>query len=56
MNKTSYTYRCPVKCPIGKQCFIIKLAEEIKAPLTVLQKCPAKKDDIRITIGLPRSP
>ena len=51
MNKSVHTYRCPAKCPIGKQCFVLKVEETLKKPITVLQKCPAKKSDIRITIG-----
>ena len=51
MNKMGYTYRCPTKCPIGKQCFVIKVEEKIKESVTVIFKCPAKKADIRITIG-----
>ena len=56
MYKQEYTYRCPLKCPIHKKCFIIKVTEEIKEPLTVLQKCPASEADIKITIGNPRPP
>lgn len=56
MSMLGYTYRCPVKCPIGKKCFIIKVEEALKGPLTVLYKCPVKKSDIRITIGSPRPP
>lgn len=56
MNKPEYTYRCPKKCPIGKHCFVIKVTEAIKEPMTVLQKCPDRKTDIRITIGGPRPP
>lgn len=56
MNKSIHTYRCPVKCPIGKQCFVIKVEEELKQPIAVLQKCPAKKADIRIKIGGSRPP
>ncbi len=56
MNNPEYTYRCPKKCPIGKRCFVIKVAEAIKEPITVLQKCPDRKADIRIVIGGPRPP
>ena len=56
MQKSTHTYRCPMKCPIGKRCFIIKVTEEIKEPLTVLQKCPDRKADIRIIIGGTRPP
>ena len=56
MNKSERTYRCPAKCPISKQCFVIKVEEELKQPIAVLQKCPAKKADIRITIGESRPP
>ena len=51
MKKLTYTYRCPIKCPIGKRCFIIKVTEELKKTLTVLQKCPNRKADIQIVIG-----
>lgn len=56
MNNPEYTYRCPKKCPIGKNCFVIKVTEVIKEPITVLQKCPDRKADIRIIIGGPRPP
>lgn len=56
MPTTEYTYRCPKKCPIGKHCFVIKVPEQIKTPLTVLQKCPEKKMDIQIVIGGLRPP
>ena len=56
MNKPEYTYRCPKECPIGKHCFVIKVTEAIKEPMTVLQKCPDRKADIRIIIGGPRPP
>lgn len=47
----SRVYRCDKPCPIGKNCFVIKLAEALEKPLVVLQKCPAKKgEDIKITI------
>ena len=46
-----YTYRCPMKCPIGKRCFIIKVMEKPKEPWVILKKCPAKKADIQIVIG-----
>lgn len=46
-----FIYRCPVRCPIGRHCFIIKLTEALADSLTVLQKCEAKKDDIIIKIG-----
>jgi hypothetical protein len=49
-------YRCPKNCPIQKKCFILKTAEPIKEPIRVLQKCPAKKKDIPITIGGKRPP
>ena len=55
MKNSEYTYRCERKCPIGKHCFVIKVTEEIREPLTVLQKCPARKTDIRFNIGGPRS-
>ena len=56
MSESAYIYRCTEKCPIGKQCFIIKVEDELKEPLTVIQKCPARKSDIKITIGLSRPP
>lgn len=56
MNNPEYTYRCPKKCLIGKNCFVIKVTEVIKEPITVLQKCPDRKADIRIIIGGPRPP
>ncbi len=47
----SKVYRCDKPCPIGKHCFIVKLADSLEMPITVLQKCPAKKgEDIEITI------
>lgn len=56
MRQPEYTYRCPKECPIGKHCFVIKVTEAIKEPMTVLQKCPDRKTDIRIIIGGPRPP
>ena len=56
MQQLEYTYRCPKKCPIGKHCFIIKVTEKIREPMTVLQKCPDRKADIRIIIGGPHPP
>ena len=56
MFNAGYTYRCPQKCPIGKHCFIIKVTEELKVPITVFQKCLAQNADIRITIGQQRPP
>lgn len=50
MNR-EYIYHCNRKCPINKRCFIIKLAEPLKEPITVLQKCKATKVDIKITVG-----
>lgn len=49
--RNGVTYRCPVVCPIGKHCFVIKVPEAFTNPLTVLQKCEAKHEDIKITIG-----
>ncbi len=51
MKEIEYVYRCPIKCPIGKHCFVIKVAERINEPLIVLHKCLAKKQDIRFVIG-----
>ena len=56
MNKQGYIYRCPKKCPIGKNCFVIKVPERIEHPLTVLLKCIASKSDIEVTIGGSRPP
>lgn len=42
------TYRCTKKCPVRKNCFILKVQEQIKEPIKVLQKCPAEKKDILI--------
>lgn len=47
-----FVYRCNKRCPIKKQCFIIKVQQPIAVQINVLQKCPAKKGrDIPITIG-----
>ena len=52
MHTEGFVYNCPVRCPIHKHCFIIKLEEELQTPLTVLKKCDAEKGkDIRIRIG-----
>lgn len=56
MTRREYIYRCPEKCPIGKKCFVIKVAEEIKKPIIVLQKCRARKGDIKVSIGGTRPP
>ncbi|MDO5297054.1 MAG: hypothetical protein Q4F00_10590 [bacterium] len=50
-SSNGFTYRCPLDCPFRKRCFIIKVAEELKSPLTVLHKCCVIKRDISITIG-----
>jgi hypothetical protein len=48
----AYIYNCPVKCPIHKHCFIIKLENKLEQPLTVLKKCDAEKGrDILVKIG-----
>lgn len=49
-------YRCPQKCPIRKQCFILKTENPIKEPIRIWKKCPAAKKDILITIGENRPP
>lgn len=51
-----YTYRCNLKCPIRKNCFIIKMKNPLIVSLTVLHKCAAKKADVEITIGPVRPP
>lgn len=51
MNK-GFIYRCPNKCTIGKNCFVIKVPAPLTIPLEILQKCPAQKGkDISIIIG-----
>jgi len=55
MLSDGYIYKCPVRCPINKHCFIIKLEEELTSPLTVLKKCDAQNGkDIKIRIGSQR--
>ena len=49
-------YSCHEKCPIKKHCFILKVPERIKEPVKVLQKCPAVKKDILLSIGGERPP
>ena len=50
-------YRCKKKCPLNKQCFILKSPEHIKEPIRVLQKCPAEHNkDILLTVGGQRPP
>jgi hypothetical protein len=50
-------YRCQKKCPINKQCFVLKSLGPIKEPIRVLQKCPAEHGkDILLTIGGERPP
>lgn len=56
MNKDGYIYKCPLLCPIKKHCFIIKVEERIKQPMTVLLKCTAQKGDIKVEIGGDRPP
>ena len=51
MSNQGIIYRCPYSCPIHKRCFVVKLAEEPMQPLTVLQKCEARKKDVEIMIG-----
>jgi len=53
---TETIYRCKKECPIGKNCFILKVEEHIKEPIKVLHKCPAEKKDIPIQIGGERPP
>ncbi len=54
MNGT--IYRCNLKCPIGKHCFIIKTEMPLKEKLIILQKCPVLHDDIKLVIGESRPP
>lgn len=56
MKKTGYVYKCPKQCPIHKHCFVIKLEDQLKQPLTVLLKCVAQKGDIKVEIGGERPP
>ena len=49
--KEGIIYRCPVSCPIGRHCFVIKVQNAFPVSFTVLQKCEAKHEDIKITIG-----
>ncbi|MBD5554315.1 MAG: hypothetical protein HDQ95_02905 [Roseburia sp.] len=51
MNDKGYIYKCPLRCPINKHCFVIKLEEQLTHPLKVLLKCAAKKEDIKVEIG-----
>lgn len=45
-------YRCTVRCPLHKSCFILKTTEVIKQPVEVLVKCTAQKgEDVKVTIG-----
>ena len=44
-------YKCPERCPVHKNCFIVKLEEPPEKPVIVLHKCPYSKQDIRIVIG-----
>ena len=46
-----FIYRCPLDCPFRKHCFVLKVPEELKYPLTILHKCRVTKADISITIG-----
>lgn len=47
-----FIYNCPMRCPIGKSCFVVKTASELKEPLVVLKKCAAEKGkDIKVSIG-----
>ena len=56
MVNKSYTYRCPMHCPINKHCFIIKLEEPLTQSLKVLKKCIAKKADIKIIFEVGQPP
>lgn len=50
-------YRCPKRCPIHKNCFILKSKEELPVRITVLFKCPEQHGrDIEIEIGKTKSP
>ena len=55
-TKDDYVYRCPKACPIKKRCFVLKVREQIKEPIEVIQKCKAEKKDILIYIGGERPP
>ena len=45
-------YRCPLSCPLRKQCFIIKTVTRIEKPMEVLVKCAARENtDVEVTIG-----
>lgn len=47
----NHIYRCTLKCPINKKCFILKTKTQLPITFAVLVKCPAAKKDIEITIG-----
>lgn len=54
---SAVTYRCPKKCPIRKNCFVIKLSAPPAVQIEILFKCPAEKGkDIPIRIGENRPP
>lgn len=55
-ENNGYIYRCDKYCPIRKKCFIIKSEKPIEQPITVLYKCEAQKQDIKINIGGARPP
>ncbi len=56
-NQTNgFVYRCTVSCPIGKKCFIIKTDETLPQAISVLLKCPATRDEIKVTIGTSKPP
>lgn len=51
MSNNEFVYRCTMKCPINKKCFVIKSMERISPPLSILYKCTAEKKEIPIMIG-----
>ena len=56
MQTNNTIYRCDRKCPIHKNCFLLKVEQPIKTPIVILHKCLAEKRDIRIQVGGERPP
>lgn len=51
----SIEYKCPYegpRCKLGKHCHVLETADKLPCRITVLVKCPIKKEKIPVEIGV----
>ena len=51
MSMKEVIYRCPVKCPWKKKCFVCKVQGDVNEGIVILHKCVVTKEDIPVQIG-----